>query len=71
MWRLASGIQRLPAELTQVALPPVASPAAELEDAGWHVDEMTYETRAPVAPGEVMKSVVEHLIGPGSVSRLV
>jgi hypothetical protein len=44
---------------------------AELEHAGWHVDEMRYETRAPVAPGEVMKSVVEHLIGPGSVSRLV
>jgi len=44
---------------------------AELEHAGWHVDEMKYETRAPVAPGEVMNSVVEHLIGPGSVSRLV
>ena len=43
---------------------------AELERSGWHVDEMKYETRAPVGPGGVMTSVVEHLVSPGSVSTL-
>ena len=43
---------------------------AELEHFGWHVDEMKYETRVPVVPGAVLKSVVEHLVSPGSVSTL-
>ena len=43
---------------------------AELEQFGWHVDEMKYETRAPVPPGAVLASVVEHLVSPGSVSTL-
>ena len=43
---------------------------AELEQFGWHVDEMKYETRAPAPPGAVLASVVEHLVSPGSVSTL-
>lgn len=40
-------------------------------DSGWKVDEITYETRAPEAPGGAVSAAVEHLIAPGSVSRLI
>ena len=42
---------------------------ASLQRIGWEVDEQRYESRS--ATGGVLASVVEHLISPGSVSRLV
>jgi hypothetical protein len=44
---------------------------AGLQRIGWQVDEQRYESRATNASGAVLASVVEHLISPGSVSRLV
>jgi hypothetical protein len=44
--------------------------AADLEATGWHVDELRYETRTTGAQSAVMQSLVEHVISPGSVSRL-
>jgi hypothetical protein len=38
---------------------------------GWSVDEIAYETRSPDAPGGAVGAAVEHLIAPGSVSRLI
>ncbi len=43
---------------------------AELEEHGWHVDELAYQTTKPAAFGVVAQTVVEHLIAPGSVSAL-
>ena len=44
---------------------------AGLQHIGWQVDEQRYESRVGSAAGGVLASVVEHLISPGSVSRLV
>lgn len=38
---------------------------------GWSVDEIAYETRSPQVPGGAVGAAVEHLIAPGSVSRLI
>jgi Flagellar hook-length control protein FliK len=38
---------------------------------GWKVDEIAYETRAAQTPGGAVGAAVEHLIAPGSVSRLI
>ena len=45
--------------------------AAELQGIGWQVDELRYETRAANDANGVVRSLVEHVISPGSVSRLV
>jgi hypothetical protein len=45
--------------------------AAELQEIGWQVDELRYETRAANDANGVVRSLVEHVISPGSVSRLV
>lgn len=42
-----------------------------LSENGWSVDEIAYETRSPQAPGGAVGAAVEHLIAPGSVSRLI
>lgn len=42
-----------------------------LAEAGWQVDEISHETRAASSPNAVVGAAVEHLITPGSVSRLV
>ncbi len=44
---------------------------AGLQRIGWQVDEQRYESRVGGASSGVVGSVVEHLISPGSVSRLV
>lgn len=44
--------------------------AGSLQRLGWQVDEQRYESKLAGAPGIVAASVVEHLIAPGSVSRL-
>lgn len=44
---------------------------AELQQIGWQVDELRYETRAANESNGVVRSLVEHVISPGSVSRLV
>lgn len=44
---------------------------AGLQRIGWEVDEQRYESRVAGAPNGVLASVVEHLISPGSLSRLV
>lgn len=44
---------------------------AELQAIGWQVDELRYETRAANDASGVVRSLVEHVISPGSVSRLV
>jgi len=38
---------------------------------GWKVDEIAYETRAAETPGGVAGAALEHLIAPGSLSRLI
>ena len=43
----------------------------DLQALGWQVDSLQYATRAADAGGAVGASVVEHIINPGSVSRLV
>lgn len=43
---------------------------ATLEGQGWSVDELAYRTTPPAAPGAVARSVLEHLVAPGSVSAL-
>ena len=43
---------------------------AELEEHGWQVDELAYQTTPAAALGVVARTVVEHLIAPGSVSAL-
>jgi hypothetical protein len=45
--------------------------ANAFSEGGWSVDEVAYETRPPEAPGGVVGAAVEHLVAPGSVSRLV
>jgi Flagellar hook-length control protein FliK len=40
-------------------------------DGGWKVDEIAYETRTPEAPGGAVSAAIEHLIAPGSVSKLI
>jgi Flagellar hook-length control protein FliK len=44
---------------------------AGLQRIGWQVDEQRYESRVRGTAGGVIASVVDHLISPGSVSRLV
>ena len=44
---------------------------AGLQRLGWQTDEQRYETRVAGETSGVLASVVEHLISPGSVSRLV
>jgi hypothetical protein len=44
---------------------------ADLGRLGWHVDEVIYGTRTADSASAVVRSVVDHLISPGSVSRLV
>ncbi|MFL6661613.1 MAG: flagellar hook-length control protein FliK [Rhizobacter sp.] len=43
----------------------------DLRGLGWDVDGLVYETRVAGATGRPATSVVEHIINPGSVSRLV
>ena len=43
----------------------------DLRGLGWQLDGLAYETRSAGAVGEPGASVVEHIITPGSVSRLV
>ena len=40
-------------------------------EAGWSIDEIAYETRAAQTPGGAVGAAVEHLIAPGSVSKLI
>jgi hypothetical protein len=42
-----------------------------LAEAGWQVDEISHETRALGDGGSVAAAVAEHIVTPGSVSRLL
>lgn len=42
-----------------------------LEQAGWRVDELAYETRDGAEPGQVARTVVDHIISTDSLSRLM
>jgi hypothetical protein len=44
--------------------------AGALEAAGWKVDELAYQVRTEATSSAVARTVVEHLISPGSVSAL-
>jgi hypothetical protein len=44
--------------------------ATGLEQLGWQVDELAYQVRTEPAASDVVQTVVEHLISPGSVSAL-
>jgi hypothetical protein len=44
--------------------------AQELAGDGWCVDEIAYETRERAGPGAALGALLEHLVTPGSVSRL-
>jgi hypothetical protein len=57
-------------ESTQALLGDAVPLSRALEAEGWQVDEITHETRAPAAPSAAVAAAVEHLITPGSVSRL-
>ncbi len=42
----------------------------DLETLGWQIDELVYETTPVAAPGVVARTLIEHLVAPGSVSAL-
>jgi len=45
--------------------------ANALAEAGWQVDEISHETRAASALNGIVGAAVDHIITPGSVSRLI
>jgi Flagellar hook-length control protein FliK len=49
----------------------VASLRGTLEDGGWVVDEIAYETRTGDTQGGVVRSVVEHVISQDSLNRMI
>lgn len=58
-------------EATNALLRHAEALARALAEAAWKVDEIRHETRAPAASSAVVDAAVDHLITPGSVSRLV
>ncbi len=57
-------------ESTQFMAHHAARLTADLEGLGWQIDELAYQTVVAAAPGVVARTVLEHLIAPGSVSAL-
>lgn len=57
-------------ETTQFMSSHATSLSTQLQSLGWQVDELSYVTLAHVGMNAVMHSVVEHVIAPGSVSRM-
>lgn len=58
------------AEGTRALMRHGESLAHELAGEGWCVDEIAYETRERAGPGAALGALLEHLVTPGSVSRL-
>jgi hypothetical protein len=59
------------AESTQALALHAAHLTKALETLGFQVDGQRYDTQAPVSPGGPLRSTIDHIVNPGSVSRWV